>query len=199
MKKIGIKKGIKRILACIILIFFCYHFWKDGLSQFVPWTRTYFVEHGSFINFLSEQHCFGRGYFIQELPQSASDVRYYWHRQFVEKFSAYSMILEENEYEKIRIERLEHYQEEELKFEPEEIIYEFQGENYYYIVDSEMYEKYFSFVNDVLHSPENKEQYYYIVISKINSANGTCFDGVIMNDITNEVVEFSAEIRPENL
>ncbi len=199
MKKIGIKKGIKRILACIILIFFCYHFWKDGLSQFVPWTRTYFVEYEIFISFLDEQNCFGSDYFLENVEPSTQDVKYYWHQQFVEKFAAYSMFVETEDFINILQEQLENYREEDIKYEAEENVYEFQGENYCYIEESEMYMKYFSFVDEVLHNTNDKKGYYFVVINKINTAKGTCFNGVIANDTTLEIIEFSALIRPENL
>ncbi len=199
MKKIGINKSIKRICIGILLIWLCYKFWEGALSNFIPWTRTWFYSHESFDDLLETNHCFAGGYFIQELPQSANDVRYYWHRQFVEKFAAYSMLLEEMDYTNIIPERLEYYQEQDIKLERKRIVYEFKGEDYWYIEDSELYQKYFSFISEILHNPEAEGQYYYIVINKLNTINGTCYNGVILNDVTHEVVEFSVEIREEKL
>ncbi len=130
---------------------------------------------------------------------SATDVKYYWHQNFVEMFATYSMFLEENDYQGIISRRLGHYQEQDIKMEKKRIIYEFQGDDYYYIEDSEIYKKYLAFVNEILHNPEAEKQYYFVVINEIGTVNGTCFNGVIMNDTTMEVVEFSALIRPENL
>ncbi len=199
MKRIGLKKGVKRILASILLIFFCYKFWEVGVSEFVPWTRTWFINHQSFEKILSEQNCFGGVYFLDEIPLSANEMKYYWHRQFVEKFAAYSMFVGENDYKEIISKRLADYEEKDIFSEAGVIVYEFQGGDYFYIEDSEMYTKYFSFVNEVLHNPDEKKQYYFLVFNKVSTANGYCFNGVIMNDTTMEVVEFSALIRPENL
>ncbi len=197
MKKIGLKKGVKRILASILLIFFCYEFWEVGVSEFVPWTRTWFINHQSFEKVLYDRNCFGGVFFLEEIPLSADEMKYYWHQQFVEKFAAYSMFVGESDYDNLVEERWIRYQENLNT--AEKVTYTFQEGNYCYIEDSEMYERYFSFVNEVLHNPGSEGEYYILVINECNAINGTCYNGVIINDTTMEIVEFSAEIRPENL
>ncbi len=197
MKEIELKKGIKRILASILLIFFCYEFWEVGVSEFVPWTKTYFFDYKEFRELMINRHSFGGSFFVNELPKSARNTKYYWHQQFVEKFATYSMFVEENDYDELIEERWTRYQND--LNEAEKVTYAFQDEDYCYIEDSEMYAKYFSFVNEVLHNPEAEEEHYILVINECNTRNGTCYNGVIINDNTMEIVEFSAEIRPENL
>lgn len=46
------------------------------------------------------------------------------------------------------------------------------------------------FLDNVMQEPENIQDYYCLVIIK----NGPCYTGVIANDTTHEMIEFSVEI-----
>lgn len=53
------------------------------------------------------------------------------------------------------------------------------------------------FFGEVMHDSEVQQNYYCVVVMSISTSRGICYTGVIANDTTHEMIEFSAEIPEE--
>lgn len=158
------------------------------LKDIVPSYKKNFRSWESYEKWLDYNSCLE--FFVDERPDSASDMKYYWCRIISNKSAAYSMCLNEDDYLKIQEKQREKYADwfETKNFG--EIIYEHTGDEYYFIKDSELYKEELEYVNEVLHQPEDKSQYYYLIISQYGSGTGEAYSGIILNDATGEVIEF---------
>lgn len=167
----------------LVMIALMIHFRYD----FIPVTKTNFSSHAAFEQTLVDNHTYAQTGFADELPESAEDIKYYWHRYIQQHSAAYSMCLNEMDYYKVAQERLEFYQKEGQGV----IEYVYSESTPYYLKDSELYEGDWLFLNEVMHHPEAKEQYYFLVLNMFWTDGGACYNGVIMNDEANEMIEFS--------
>ena len=158
------------------------------LKDIVPSYKKNFRSWESYEKWLDYNSCLD--FFVDEKPESASDMKYSWFRMISNKSTAYSMYLNEDDYLKIQEKQREKYADwfETKNFG--EIIYEHTGDEYYFIKDSELYKEELEYVNEVLHQPEDKSQYYYLIISQYGSGTGEAYSGIILNDATGEVIEF---------
>ena len=95
------------------------------------------------------------------------------------------MYLNEADYHQMAQERLEFYKEDGAE------VYSYQADKIYYLEDSEWYQSNWLFLDEVMHHPETKEQYYFLILNKFWTDGGACYNGVIMNDEVNEMIEFS--------
>lgn len=195
MKK---NKGLIASLICILSIVVCgFLAWDVVLYEIIPWTKTEFVSHQSYLKLLAKNHGFGEVFFVKDIPKDSGDVRYYWHRDFIENFAAYSVILSEKDYEKIAENRLEAYYGEWQEYE-DDVIYVLQGEDYCYIEDSGWYnQEKLRYIDEVLSSSE-EQGYYFLIVVKFYTTTGTSYNGVMLNDSTQELVEFSFELADED-
>lgn len=158
------------------------------LKDIVPSYKKNFRSWESYEKWLDYNSCLD--FFVDEKPESASDMKYSWFRMISNKSTAYSMYLNEDDYSKFQEKQREKYAVWFEKKHFGEIIYAHTGEDYYYINDSELYKEELEYVNEVLHQPEDKSQYYYLIISQYGSGTGEAYSGIILNDATGEVIEF---------
>lgn len=196
MKKINKKAIILIILIGAVLIGYG-SILLPGFRQLVSWEKTKFTEYEDFREVLTEYNSFGGGCFLEEIPGSASDMKCYWYIRLANKLAAYSMILSEDDYQKLSEERLAYYGERDLRSDAEETIYIFQEEEIPFIEDVELYQSRLTFIDKVLQTPGAEKQYYFLVVNRLNTADGCCYNGVILNDATHEVIEFSAQLMEE--
>lgn len=100
-RKLFLRWGI--ILLCINLLFF-WAVWMAFLQNIVTWTFTLFPNYDSFYEKVNN------GYFVEELPQSAYDIKYYWgNRNFV-RVGGYGVCLSDDEYSRAKEEAVQRYQ-----------------------------------------------------------------------------------------
>ena len=158
-----------------------------------------FLDHQSYIQLLQDESCSGGCDFLKDKPIGACETNYYWHRDFVERFAAYSMVLADVEYDTIMATRLEDYYKEYAEVE-ELIKYVMQDEKVLYIDDSNWYdEEKLNYIDKVMQNPGMSHQYYFLIVTQFHTPTGICYNGVILNDITHELIEFSAELRDDTL
>ena len=188
------KKNIGWILAVAALVFNIVYWWEMGVSDFVPWTRTYFTSYEQYIKYL-EWHSFpGTNLFIDEVPDDASSAKYYCRQVVKKRIAAHSMILNENVYRETLESRKQAHRDYGNK-----IIYMNDKGDCWHVDSLNQLGFDESFLDKVMHQPEEQQEYYCLIVISINSSRGTCYAGLIANDTTHEMIEFIIEIPDDIL
>ncbi|MDE7252530.1 MAG: hypothetical protein K2O32_06270 [Acetatifactor sp.] len=159
----------------------------------VPMTRTHFANYQAYLDNRIVRESYGSIYFEKELPIGAEDIKYYAEHVIIKKVTAYSMILPEDTYMDLKESRINFYMEEADDREACSLLYVLQGDEYQYIDSLELYDVKLDYVDNVLHHPEARQQYYFGVIMKTNTSH-ECYNGIIANVSAREIIEFSAEL-----
>lgn len=197
LKKIGIKKIIITLCIAIPISWYVYVIWDGLLSNIFPWTMTFFGNYESFDELLDDRYCGGAKLFLEELPAGSGKVKYYWHQQYGEKIAAYSVVLSDEEYAKIAANRTKAYCAEVAE-EPEKLMYKAKAGEICYIEDTAWYEEEkLHFIKKVMKKPNEDNQYYFLVVVEDSPWGDECYNGVLLNDITKELIEFSAQLNKD--
>lgn len=185
----------------VLVICFLIFLWNTILFEVLPWKKTHFLNYQKYLELLVENRCLGKMYFVQEVPSSTDEVEYYWYRNWAQKYAAHSITLTEAEYEKIAEERLASYYEK-FNGNMDNFLYmQQEGERTFcYIDETDLFVDDLEFVKSVLHNPDAQQQYYFLVlIDHEVGDNMLWYHGVVLNDVTYELVEFSAEVGKEKI
>ncbi len=198
MKKIINYQKICIVLFVLLIVFLSFRScWNVVLSNVIPWTRTAFSDHESYLDLLDDRHCFGVIHFSQEIPDEAENIVYYWHQDKWEHYTAYSVQLGKKQYEEVVANRLSAYRREMDGCE-DDIVYEWKGAPHTYIETSRWYEEEkLHYIDKLMRHPGAKQQYYFLIVVCYNTSTGTSYCGVILNDITQEMIEFCFELKDE--
>ncbi len=192
------KKFIAICISALILLFAKFS-WDEFFSYIFLWTKTDFASHQEYIELLEDHHCFASVFFIKEKPMEFAEGRYYWRHKLHEIFTAYSIEVKGESYEKIKENRIDAYYNQIGK-DTDTVIYVLQNDEYLYIEDAEWYDKAnLKFINEVVLNPEMQQQYYFLIVVGYNTSHGTSYTGVILNDNTREVIEFNVELPDKYL
>lgn len=184
----------KKIFVRVLGMYFATGMILFVLDDIIPITKTHFKNHQAYLDNRTVRGSYGSFYFEEELPIDAGDMKYYSHYDIFKEVTAYSMVLPEKTYMDFKERRISFYMEESVDREACSLKYALQGDERQYIDGSEWYDKKLDYVDNVLHHPEARQQYYFGVIMKINTTNGECYTGIIANDSTREIIEFSADL-----
>ncbi len=191
MKKVAKKVGISIIVVSVLLCIGLY-FWDGLFSSILPWTRTSFRSYESYINLLDNHHFLASYRFIDEIPANATLVKYYCHRHFKKKYAAHSIVLAEEDYERItRSQMLKYY---ERCNENTSLVYQIQENECWKIDDMKKAGIDIDFISNVMHNPDEQEEYYCLIDTRIGRV---CHTGVVVNDTTHEMIEFSVQLPLE--
>ena len=182
------------IISLILFSFFMMYLWDRLLSDIFPWTKTNFSDYQKYTELLDKHHFHASYRFIDEIPEGAIDVKYYVHQRFREKYAAHSVVLPEKQYYNSINSRIESYCER--CSEAAKLVYVM---NEGIAIDikalGEMGVE-VAFLENVMQKPA-QQGYYCIVVVCVNTTHGTCYTGVVVNDTTHEVIEFSVELPDE--
>lgn len=152
--------------------------YKGVLEDIIPHSRRNF---GSYEAFEKKNE---RATFIEELPSSSHDEKYYVYEGFLEDKIGYSMMLSAEDYEitkHILVDKYKSFSEEYAK------LYE-SGENY---LDMELLKaKRIDFLDEIISIPMDGE-YYILCESQFEGKEIYNYQGVICNDENHEIIEFS--------
>ena len=167
------------------------------LSIIMPTKRTHFRNYQVYLDNRTVRGSYGPIFFEEDLPIGAKEIKYYSEHVIAKYVTAYSIVLPEDTYIGFRERRINFYVEESDRWKSRSLLYALQGDEHQYIDDSEWYEIKLDYMDNVLHCPEARQQYYFGVIMKTNTVNGECYTGIIANDSDCEIIEFSANL-PED-
>lgn len=188
----------KKWLVILIIIFILLlipigkSVWDELLSNIVPWTRTAFSDFQKYEDLLNDQHFFTLYHFTDDIESDSEDAKYYVHRRYKDKMTAYSIVLSQNMYADIIKKQIEYYLQDCDEYGIP-LVYVIGEPEKWTVVDLREKEIEVDFLDNVMQEPENIQDYYCLVIIR----NGSCYTGVIANDTTHEMIEFSVEIPDE--
>lgn len=184
------KKILLTICISVCVILFAKSLWDEILSSFIPWTRTNFRDYQEYIELLDDQHFYASNRFIKEIPAEAIGTEYYVKRDYKEKYAAHSIVLGD-EYEQIVKERVTPYLEN-CNGDTRRLIYSLQEQGWG-IDDLKQAGAEVDFIQNVMQNPNEQQEYYCLVVIRIGTYHGI-YTGVILNDTTKELIEFSVEV-----
>ena len=179
------------ILLCIVSIFF-WAIWMAFLQDVVPWKKNLFINYNSFYEKVDN------GYFLEELPQSACDIKYYWgNRNFV-KVGGYGICLSDDEYKDVKEEAVQRYQyqysmhsavsEEKLYLYDEQQDAKWITEEYITIYDIEE-------MKTLILKDEEADDYYVIASYDYGGGPIHYYSCVLCNDKSNRMIEIAKTDR----
>lgn len=180
------------IIVLLLLIPIGKSVWDELLSNILPWTRTFFSDYQKYEELLNDQHFFATVRFIDEIPADSGEVKYYVYRRYKEKKAAHSIKLSEDKYTNIVKSQMEPYLQDCDEYGIP-LVYVIGESEKWTVVDLREKEIEVDFLDNVMQEPENIQDYYCLVIIR----NGPCYTGVIANDTTHEMIEFSVEMPDE--
>lgn len=175
-----IRKFLLKVLLVVCIGNGLFVLWNGLLEEVIPHSRTWF---SSYNVFREETE---RSAFQKEQPASAYDIRYYVYEGCLEDKSGYGVVFASEDYIEAQRERIEQY-----SHAPGENTYYFEeGQEKRYVELKHMEEHRIDFLDKVLET-ENIGQFYFLCDSLYESSEIYNYDGVICNDETFEMVEFS--------
>ena len=167
------------VLLCIFCCMSIYPLW--GLfKEVIPVTQTYFWNYKSFIKRTSYN------IFPRELPESAHDIQYYFYEGFFADKSGYHAAFSREEYELMKEERLEIY-DQDYGWE----IYCYDGGTKLYFDREQLKQKRINFIDNILSEESGDDEYYILAYQLFEDSEIYSYEGVICKDETCEIVEFS--------
>lgn len=190
------KKKISWALVVVAILYYAATYWTVIIADFVPWTRTNFISYDNYINLLDNRSFYASSQFVDEIPDGSSSVKYYCRQVFKNRKAAHSIVLDENMYLKIIENQKEGYRNYG-ESEACELIYLMDGNECWSVNDLKQLVVEESFLREVMQNPGRQQDYYCLVVISINTTRGICYTGVIANDTTHEMIEFSVEIPDE--
>ncbi len=123
------------------------------------------------------------------LPLSAHNIKYYNFHYFSIDKSGYRASFSEKDYEMLKEQQKGKYNGE---YPWEHYLYD--GENKRYLNREEVIERGIDYFDELLPAEEEDGQYYFLAYSLCDSGDSYTYDGVICNDETNEIIEFSYQL-----
>lgn len=165
------------------VLMLCLMIWAAGelLGEVIPHTQRIFWSYQSFLN----QADFS--VYEQELPESARDLRYYYYEGFFADKSGYHAAFSQEDYEIMKENRL-------AKYTPwiEYGDYCYDGGPKLYLDYDQMEQQRIDFLNKIMVQGEGG--YYFLAYSLFENEQEYSFNGVLCNDETCEIVEFTCRV-----
>ena len=182
------------MFLCVFVVCFCLFIWNSLLSDIFPWSKTDFSDYEEYKELIYEQNVIA--HFPDELPEDASNAKYYYRRNFKEKYAAYSFVLPKEELKQYAEERMASYYDFYKDFS-DAIFYCHQEDAIYSFKALKRECEGLDFVDYIMQESQEQQGYYCLIVIRTGTYHGICHRGVLMNDTTCEVIEFSVEIPGE--
>ncbi len=191
------EKRKKRKISPITIIFFCLVFalfawsiWEAFLSPFVPRHRTYFKDYDSFLKKA------GNDYLYLQLPESASDTKYYWGVDRFVTVAGYSTTLSDEDYEACKSDAIKQYQDEYKEWSNTEW-YLYSEDNDKEWVQEEWLDGYsIEETEELLYKNEDISDYYILAFRYSNKDGPIAyFYCMLCNDSSGRIIEVSCVDR----
>jgi len=168
----------------LVCLFIPAYFVVIGISvlvqEVVPVTRTHFVSYHAF-------HKYASPIFPKKLPESSGEIRYYYHKEHLKDQSGYHVVLSTEDYETMKAQRIDAYRMNNA--------YYYDGENKEYMDPEIMSQQQkIDFIDKLVSEEAVKGQYYFLGYYMSKHEKEYYYRGVLCNDETCEIVEFSCWI-----
>lgn len=179
------KQGRLLLLTVIFggLLFF-WAIWEAFLVAIVPQTKMRFKDYQSFLD-KAEYSAFSKS-----LPESQDNIKYYYHVEWFQYLSGFSVSLSNDDYKWFVESCVEEYQSNHISIESEKCFYLYKENDVQYAKEDVLVENGITFYNRLLLENEKIEDFYYIFVERVESTHEyyTC---VLANDTNNRIMELS--------
>ncbi len=158
--------------------------WEAFLVCIVPQTR---VRFKNFEAFRDKAENSGLS---MSLPDSQDDLKYYYHVEWFQYLSGFSVSLSDNDYKQMIESCIEEYQYYNNSSEFVKYFYQYNEREVQYAQEDVLMKNGITFFEGLLLEGEEIEDFYYIVARKTESTHEyyTC---VLANDTNNRIMELS--------
>ena len=158
--------------------------WEAFLVCIVPQTR---VRFRNFEAFRDKAENSGLS---TSLPDSQYDLKYYYHVEWFQYLSGFSVSLSDNDYKKMIESCIEEQQYYNNSYEFVKYFYQYNEREVQYAQEDDLVKNGITFFESLLLEGEEIEDFYYVVVRRTESIHEyyTC---VLANDKNNRIMELS--------
>ena len=158
--------------------------WETFLVCIVPQTR---VKFRSFEAFRDKTENSGLS---MSLPDSQENLKYYYHVEWFQYLSGFSVSLSDDDYKQMIENCIEEYQYYNNSYEFVKYFYQYDKKEVQYVQEDVLAKNGITFLKYLLLEGEKIEDFYYVVVRRTESTHEyyTC---VLANDTNNRIMEVS--------
>lgn len=158
--------------------------WEAFLVCIIPQTRV------SFRNFEAFRDKAESSGLSMSLPDSQDNLKYYYHVEWFQYLSGFSVSLSDNDYKQMIESCIEEYQCYNNSYEFVKYFYQYNEKEVQYAQEDVLEKNGITFFECLLLEDEEIEDFYYIAVRKTESIHEyyTC---VLANDTNNRIMELS--------
>jgi len=169
------KKYRKRILIVIFIVMLIVY-----LYLLIPGTKRFFPCYMLFSATADNEVG------LEWLPATAYDVEYYVYEKFFLDKSGYRMKVAPDEYEQVKQTLYNMYNNEHIT-----ATYSYDGAHKKMMSSEEMKNMHVEFLEELITKDSNVNHYYILISIKCESSKMDTFSGVICNDESCEIIQFT--------
>lgn len=185
----------KRRLLLVTVIFvgllFFWAIWEAFLVCIVPHTRVRFKDYQTFRDKAKYS------VFSKSLPESQANIKYYYHVEWFQYLSGFSVSLSNDDYKRFIESCVEEHQSNNISNESVKYFYLYNENDVQYAEEDVLVKNGITFCDRLLLENEKIEDFYYVVTERIEGTH-EYYSCVLANDSDNRIVELSfANTNPQ--
>ncbi len=169
------KRKLNYLIIVVVVLLILYN---PILSEFIPVSRTHFTDYSAFYE-KAEYN-----FYLESLPESAHNVKYYAYEGFLADKSAYRATYSQTDYADRKNKHLAFYHSV-----CEDSAYYFTGSKQTLNME-QVQDKNIDFITKVLPAKQF-DNFYFLTYLYVENSSSTLYVGVLCNDETCEIVEFT--------
>lgn len=182
------QKGKRGFLLGITIIFvgllFFWAIWEAFLVCIVPQTRVRFNSFEAF------RHKAKNSGLSMSLPETQKDLKYYYHIEWFQYLSGFSVSLSEDDYEQMIKSCVKEYQDYDNSYDFVKYFYVYDENEIQYAQEDVLEKNGITFFEHLLLEGEKLEDFYCIAVRKVESQH-EYYNCVLANDTKNRIMEVS--------
>ncbi|MDE6253044.1 MAG: hypothetical protein K2M78_10480 [Lachnospiraceae bacterium] len=179
------KQGRLLLFTIIFVgVLFFWAIWEAFLDPVVPQTRVWFKDFEAFQDKAKSY------VFSVSLPESQENIKYYYHSEWFQYLSGFSVSLSNDDYKQYIESCIEEHQSDTISNESEKYLYLYNENDIQYAEEDVLVKNDITFCNRLLLKNEKIEDFYYIYGEKVESTH-EFYDCVLANDSDNRIMVLS--------
>lgn len=196
------KKIVKYFIIILIFAFIIWYstvLWYGLFSCYIPWEKSFCFNYRDYKKTLDNYNFFSCYYFPEDIPEETLSLKVFSQQDAsYNRYTGYAIILDEILYYEMLNKRMDYYNGVQSVVPLTELLYKKRENEQMNILESVSSDVDIGFVSKIMQCPEQNQDYYFLVIIKNNISRGKCYTGIVANNTTHEMIEFSVEIPRED-
>ena len=179
------KQGRLLLFTIIFVgVLFFWAIWEAFLDPVVPQTRVWFKDYQTFREYGEKLG------FPASLPESQENIKYYYHSEWFQYLSGFSVSLSNDDYKQYIESCIEEHQSDNISYDFVKYFYLYNENDIQYAEEDVLVKNDITFCNRLLLKNEKIEDFYYIYGEKVESTH-EFYDCVLANDSDNRIMVLS--------